>query len=376
MIRTALDSKAETPPEIKQSATPDRQEISGTLSAWHTRFLYTDTPQGRCIVFLDISVEQNMRASLIRSCLLIGIAGFLLFFLISILFARWAVKPVQNAWEEQKQFVADASHELKTPLTVILTNAELLQSPEYNPAAKTRFAENILTLAQEMRALVEELLDLSRADRESMKLAMEPVNLSAAIEQSVCLFEPLFFENSQALCNELESGIWVNGSPAHLKQVTDILLENALKYSDNGSAITIKLERQHRHCLLSVASYGDTISPDDLKKIFQRFYRIDQSRTGSGSYGLGLSIAESIVRKHHGKIWAESADGHNTFFVRLKTTGTKKEGLSLLFRSLYTPTIFPARISRQTVMTGRSSRSPWLPTHRWRPSRAQYQGSR
>ena len=130
---------------------------------------------------------------------------------------------------------------------------------------------------------------------------------------------PLYFEQGLTLHDEIADDVWVKGSPTHLKQVLDILLDNALKYSASDSEVLVKLEKQHHGCLLSVTSCGDTISQKDLKKIFQRFYRIDQSRTRSGSYGLGLSIAESIVRKHHGKIRAESVDGRNTFFVRLKT---------------------------------------------------------
>lgn len=131
-------------------------------------------------------------------------------------------------------------------------------------------------------------------------------------------FEPLAFENNLSLQSELTKDIWVTGSPEHLKQVCAILLDNALKYSDPDAEILVTLKKQGRHCLLSVTSYGDTIAPADLKRIFQRFYRTDQSRSRSGSYGLGLSIAESIVKKHHGKIWAESADRRNTFFVQLQ----------------------------------------------------------
>lgn len=317
LINTALDAPADTPGKIKKDAPIEFHEHSGTISDHHVRFLCMDTPKGKCLVFVDISGEQSMRASLIRNCVLIGIGGFLLFFLISILFARWAVKPIELAWNEQKQFVADASHELKTPLTVILTNAELLQSPEYDSAQKIHFAEHILTMARQMRTLVEGLLELSRADKGFQQIGMEEINLSALTEHTMFLFEPLAFENNLSLQSELSKDIWVTGSPEHLKQVWAILLDNALKYSDPDSEILVTLKKQGKHCLLSVTSYGDTISPKDLKRIFQRFYRADQSRSRSNSYGLGLSIAESIVKRHHGKIWAESAAHRNTFFVQL-----------------------------------------------------------
>lgn len=318
LIQTALQTKTEAPARLRSDSPKAFKESFGTIPAHNVRFLRMDTPQGICLVFADISGEQSMRASLIRNCLFIGIAGFLLFFLISILFARWAVRPVEQAWEEQKQFVADASHELKTPLTVILTNAELLQSPAYDVDAKTQFSEHILTMAQQMRTLVEGLLDLSRADSGSLQLAMEQVNLCNLVEHAICLFEPLYFEQGRTLQSDLAENAFTTGSPAHLKQVIDILLDNALKYSNEGSEVIVKLKTQRRHCLLSVTSPGETLSSADLKRIFQRFYRMDQSRTRSGSYGLGLSIAESIVKKHHGRIRAESADGRNTFFVYLK----------------------------------------------------------
>ena len=320
LIQAASAAILEHPVKTAPAGAPEYAEAFGTLPDEQLRFVRMTHPQGSCLVFVDISGEQSMRASLIRSCILIGIGGFLLFFLISILFARWAVKPVENAWNEQKQFVSDASHELKTPLAVILTNAELLQSPIYNSDDKTRFSDNILTMARQMRTLVEGLLELSRADNGSMSLAMESIDFRAMVETAICLFEPLYFEHSLTLHCELTDDVWVNGSPTHLKQVLDILLDNALKYSHHDSEVLVRLEKQHHHCLLSVTSHGETIAPADLRRIFQRFYRIDQSRTRSGSYGLGLSIAEGIVRKHHGKIWAESTDGHNIFFVRLKAS--------------------------------------------------------
>ena len=318
LIQTALDTPANAPDKIKKDAPKAIRERSGTIPDRHVRFLCVDTPQGKCLVFIDISGEQNMRYSLIRNCVLIGIAGFFVFLLISILFARLAVRPVEQAWEEQKQFVADASHELKTPLTVILTNAELLQSPAYDVDTKAQFSEHILTMTQQMRTLVEGLLDLSRADSGSLQLAMEQVDLRTLVEHSICVFEPLYFENGRALQSDLAENAFTIGSPAHLKQVINILLDNALKYSNEGSDVIVKLEKQHRHCLLSVTSQGETLSPADLKRIFQRFYRADKSRAHTGSYGLGLSIADSIVKKHHGKIRAESVDGRNTFFVYLK----------------------------------------------------------
>lgn len=303
--------------ELIQTAL-DSEHMTGIISEYRLRFSRFFTPQEQVVVFLDISGEQQLLSVLTRNCIMLGIAGFFVFLFINILFARWAVKPVETAWSNQNQFIADASHELKTPLTVILTNAELLRSPDYGADDKQRFSEHIFSMAVQMRTLVEGLLDLSRADNGSMQLAMERLNFHTLLEQTLCVFEPLYFEHGLTLRSEIANDIRIMGSPAHLTQVIDILLDNALKYADRESEILVKLQRQHHHCLLSVTTSGDPIPPEDLKRIFHRFYRLDKSRSHSGSYGLGLSIAENIIQKHEGKIWAESGAQSNTFFVRLQ----------------------------------------------------------
>ena len=247
----------------------------------------------------------------------IGVLGFAVFLGLSFLLARWAVKPVETAWNQQRQFVADASHELKTPLTVILTNAELLQEPEYDEQARSRFVDSIMTMSHQMRGLVESLLELARVDNGGQNLVFSRLNFSELVSDALLPFEPVYFEKGLTLDNGVEEKLFVKGSQQHLKQVADILLDNASKYASADSTVRVILRRQGSHCLLSVASAGDAISREDLKNIFKRFYRMDKARSMNHSYGLGLSIADSIVSKHGGKIWAESADGVNTFFVQL-----------------------------------------------------------
>lgn len=295
------------------SSTP---ENTGVLEEYNLRYLRAQTPSGQFLIFIDITTELSTMESLTRNCILIGIFSFLLFLGISIRLANWAVRPVEQAWTQQKQFIADASHELKTPLTVILTNAELLQSPEYNSDRKEQFVLSIQTMGKQMQKLVESLLELSRIDNGSIKTVMRNFNISELTETCLCLFEVSFFENGLTLESKIENGIRVTGSESHLKQVIEILLDNTLKYASPQSQVQVKLEKQRASCLLSVSTQGDAISEDDLKNIFHRFYRIDKSRS-SGSYGLGLSIAQRILEEHHGKIWAESRDGRNVFFVRL-----------------------------------------------------------
>lgn len=293
-------------------------ENTGLLKDYDLRFMHITTPTAHFLIFLDISTEISTLNNLIWNCVLIGIFSFFIFLGISIFFANWAIKPVDQAWAQQKQFIADASHELKTPLTVILANAELMQSSDYNTEQKNHFAHNIRTMAKQMRELIEGMLELSRIDKGSMKTIMRNTDFSTLAENSIYLFEPLYFESGLDLNYRIEPGIHVKGNEMYLKQVIDILLDNALKYAAPSSQVEVKLQKQRLDCILSVSNLGNAIEEADLKNIFRRFYRLEKSRSYNGSYGLGLSIAESIVTDHHGKIWAESKDGVNTFFVRLK----------------------------------------------------------
>ncbi len=298
------------------AAALETNQPSGVLREYKLRFQILEPPNGQGYAFVDISSEAGTMKHLAQSCLLIGGASLLAFFAVSLALARWAVRPVDEAWRQQRQFVADASHELKTPLTVILTNAELLQNGELEECARTRFAQNILTMSRQMRGLIENLLDLARVDAGLPETALEPVDLSRLISDALLPFEPVFFEQGLLLESEIEDGILVQGSAVHLRQVTDILLDNARKYAAPRGKVSVELRRAgNRGCLLTVSNPGEAIREEDLKLIFKRFCRLDGARS-QGGYGLGLAIAQGIVEAHGGKIWAESSGGVNTFSVR------------------------------------------------------------
>ena len=301
--------------QITQSALQNPEQTD-VMEQYKLRFLKIDGWGGSLIVFTDITSELATLDNLVRTCVMIGLAVFLAFLFISVRLAKWAVRPVEDAWQQQKQFVADASHELKTPLTVILTNAELLRSPDCDDAARSRFSESILTMSHQMRNLVEGLLELARVDNGAVQTAFAPVDLSVLAESGILPFEPLLFENGLVLESRIEPGVTVKGSAHHLEQVLKILLDNALKYSDPG-AVCVTLKKGNAHCLLTVSNPGPEISPEDRKQLFKRFYRADKSRHRDGSYGLGLSIAETIVSNHGGKIWVESTGAENRFHVQL-----------------------------------------------------------
>lgn len=303
--------------DILQAAT-DASEETGILENYSLRYYRTTSSLGEVCVFADASGELATMRSLRNTCIIIGAVSFFVFLALSFFLARWAVKPVEQAWQQQRQFVSDASHELKTPLTVILTNAELLRSPEQSEESRTQFAENILTMSRQMRGLTEELLELARVDNGSAKITMEPLNLSKLISDAILPFEPLFYEKGLPFTAHIEPDITIKGSAAHLRQLPEILLDNAQKYAYPNTQVILTLcRRGYSHCTLTVSNYGDTLSSEELKNIFKRFYRADKARTMNHSYGLGLSIAQSVAELHHGAIRAQSNGGVTTFFVDL-----------------------------------------------------------
>lgn len=291
---------------------------TGVLKEYNLRFCKAATPMGQSLVFADMSSELATLSSLRKTCVLIGVLCFTGFFGISILLAFWMVRPVERAWKQQRQFVADASHELKTPLTVIISNAELLRLPEYDAESKACFSDRILTMSQQMRGLVERLLELARADNGQAQVVHTRLNFSELVEYAVLPFEPLFFEKNLELVTDIQENIVVDGSGQQLEQVIDILLDNARKYAPAPGRVELRLRHgDRRRCLLSVSNACEPMEREALQNLFKRFYRMDRARSRDGSFGLGLSIAESIVTQHHGHIWAEWRGGRITFFVKL-----------------------------------------------------------
>ena len=298
-------------------AADSSKKDTGILSEYDLRYMKNNSGPVRSIVFADISSEKAMIRGLVKNSVIIGLISYVLLFLISLLLAKWVTKPVEKTWNEQKQFIADASHELKTPLTVIMTNAEMMNDSSYTEKDRDNFSKNILSTSKRMRGLVESLLELARLDNNRIPIKRESIDLSRLINNSLLPFEPLFYENDMELSANIDEGINVEGDKEKLRQVVNILLDNALKYCDPADKVTVKLKKQSANCLLSVSGLGTPLSKDECQDIFKRFYRVDQSRNDNQSYGLGLSIADSIISEHNGKIWAESMNGYNTFFVSL-----------------------------------------------------------
>lgn len=291
-------------------------QTRGVLKDLHLMYTVKSARNMQVYVFLDISGHTASLVSLLESSLVIGVVSLAAFFVLTFFLARWMIRPVEKSWQQQKQFISDASHELKTPLAVIMSNAELLQNPDFDDAQKEKFSESIFSTSQQMRGLVEGLLELTRADNGQVKKSLEKMDLSTCVENAVLPFEAVFFERGLQLQTAIEPNVKVTGSTTHLKQVVDILLDNAQKYASAG-IVHVRLESRGRKCTLSVANPGTPIPQEDLENIFDRFYRVDKARSADGSFGLGLSIAKSIVEEHGGRIWAVSNRTGNCFFVEL-----------------------------------------------------------
>ena len=287
------------------------------LEDYQLRFLKEKSPRGYTIVFSDTTTESATLKNLYSICVLIFFVAMGVFLGVSILLSNWVIKPVAVAWDQQRQFVADASHELKTPLSVIMANAELLANEDTIPDDRRKFSSNILSMTYQMRTLVENLLEMARVDNGTLKMQFAALDFSELVRDAVLSFQLLYEEKGQTLQNAIPDGITLQGSERHLYQVLDVLLDNALKYSVAEGHTNVELKRIGHSCLLTVSNTGEPISKEDLKNIFKRFYRADKARSLNGSYGLGLSIAEAIVEAHKGKIWAASEPGYNTFFVQL-----------------------------------------------------------
>ena len=302
--------------EIINAALLSGQE-TGELAEHDLRYLRSVSPLGFTIVFSDTTTERSTMKHLVYSCLGIFLVAMVLFLGISILLSHWVIRPVARAWDQQRQFVADASHELKTPLSVIMANAELMQGEEASEEERRTYSGNILGTTYQMRFLVENMLEMARVDNGAVNMSFDALDLSQLVSDAALSFQLLYAEKGMGLTCDAAEGITINGSEQHLYQVLDVLLDNALKYSAPGGEVTVRLTATGRTCLLSVINPGEPISREDLRNIFKRFYRADKARAMNGSYGLGLSIAESIVEAHRGRIWAESGEGKNAFFVQL-----------------------------------------------------------
>jgi len=272
--------------------------------------------RGFTFVFFNISGERDMLKNLLVSLLVMGLAGLVMTILGSFFMAHKALEPVREAWERQKNFVADASHELRSPLAVCRTNLELVMSNAGSTvASQSIWLENIMAENRRMAKLVNDLLFLARADSQQETLDMAAFDLSSLLEETVEALRPLAEEKGISLGARIKPGVGFYGDPEHIRRLAVILLDNAIKYTKPGGRAELELRETHGMAEIYVRDTGEGISSEHIDKIFRRFYRVDKARSrADGSSGLGLSIADWIIREHKGAVKVESVPGKGTEF--------------------------------------------------------------
>ena len=275
------------------------------------------------VAFADaLQFNRQIRTTAeLTGCACVGVLAVLL--LASVLLARVATRPVERTWEQQRRFVADASHELKTPLTVIIANNDILRSrPDLTVGQQMRWVEGTASEASRMRGLIEDMLTLAR-DEESgsrERLEMADVDLSSLVGQASLAFDAVAFEAGVEVREDVAGGLKVRGNKASLERLVKTLVDNAVKYAGMGGVVSVKLAATgHKgRPVLSVNNTGPVIPREELPHVFDRFWRSDAARTHQegGGYGLGLAIAKSIAESHGAKISVSSdAQSGTTFTV-------------------------------------------------------------
>ncbi|CEI71783.1 sensor histidine kinase [Romboutsia hominis] len=292
---------------------------SGKIEIGDTKYSYTkeDTPMGSKIVLLNRTYLQNTVTQLLKSFLLVGCISLIALLFISFYLTNKALKPIKETFEKQKQFIADASHELKTPLTIIKTNTSLvLSNPNDAVKNQSKWINYINSQCDRMSELVNEMLSLAKLDVEENKIELQSINISKIVQSIMLGFDAIIYENGIELEENISNDIFINGDTEGIKKLFNILMDNAIKHSNKSGKITVDLFKDKNKVKLIVKNTGEGIEPEYLEKIFERFYRIDTSRVReTGGYGLGLSIAKSIVAQHKGKIYAKSNVGKDTTFI-------------------------------------------------------------
>lgn len=262
------------------------------------------------VAFMDNTVSESGLNTLLHTMLIVGGAAILILFILSLFLSKWIIRPLEENDRQQKQFISDASHELKTPIAVISANIELLS----REMKENEWLSNIQYENERMGELVKQLLDLSRA--ENAEVSMEPLDFSRLVTGEILVFDSLAFDQGKTIRSDIAEDVHLMGSQTQLTQLVSILLDNAVRHA-TGSEIEVSLKRQGHSALLSVSNPGEEIPPEQLEHLFDRFYRVDKARNDVSHYGLGLSIADAVVRRHGGTIHVDCHAGKISFNVSL-----------------------------------------------------------
>lgn len=281
----------------------------------------TSVPDDTIIAYADGSSMNSWR-NLAWTLLLAGLGATAFLFLVNIFFSNWAIRPVRLSVKQQQQFTADASHELKTPLTVILANTTILKSqPEARVEDQMQWVLSTQLEAERMQLLVNDMLALLRPDSQKQDTPKERVDFSDLVEGESLQFESVAFELGVMIDDEIAEGIYVEGNAERLRRMVATLIDNACKYAGGEKIVNITLRKAQSNSVrekaeLKVHNDGPAIPEEDLPHVFDRFYRTDKARTSSkGGYGLGLAIGQEIAHEHDGIIEVESSDADGTTFT-------------------------------------------------------------
>ena len=291
-----------------------KEKRSGTIYRYKLRYLLKEEGQ-KTLILGDYQRELNMLNKQTLSTALLALVLILLFLPLDYFFSSWAIRPSVQAMEKQKQFISDAGHELKTPLAVIAANLSLLEDQDLSTETRD-FVQNIAVMSKKMQGLVEKLLQLSRLEQQIFTYG--EMDYSRRVAEICLQMEALFFEEGMELEVDLEQNIILKHAiESQVEEVLRIFLDNGRKYADKPSTLYVKLYREKNMAVLSVDSAGRSLSKAEFEKIFSRFTRLDEARSQSESFGLGLSIAKEIAGNHKGKIYGYGKNGRNCFVLAL-----------------------------------------------------------
>ncbi|WP_455030439.1 sensor histidine kinase [Oribacterium sp.] len=291
-----------------------KEKRSGTVYRYKLRYLLKEEGQ-KTLILGDYQRELNILNKQALSTALLALVLILLFLPLDYFFSTWAIRPSVQAIEKQKQFISDAGHELKTPLAVIAANLSLLEDQDLSTETRD-FIQNIAVMSKKMQGLVEKLLQLSRLEQQVFTYG--EMDYSRRVSEICLQMEALFFEEGIELEVDLEQNIVLKHAiESQVEEVLRIFLDNGRKYADKPSTLFVKLYREKNMAILSVDSAGRSLSKEEFEKIFSRFTRLDEARSQSESFGLGLSIAREIAANHKGKVYGYGKNGRNCFVLAL-----------------------------------------------------------
>ena len=277
-------------------------------------YAYNYIPK-RSLIIIDITSIKNRLLSFLTISISLLILFEILTFYISKKITNWIIKPVEESFLKQKEFIANASHELKTPLSVIIASIDCLDINKKNE----KWLNNIKSESDRMNNLITRLLDLSKTESIDYKESFELNNISKIIEKRILIFESLAYENKLEIKSNIEKDIMFNSNKNDIDELISILIDNAIKHSYKDTYINVNLYKNNNNIIIDVINNGDNISKEDIDKIFERFYRSDKSRNrNSNRYGLGLAIAKNIVNNHNGDIKVISENNYTTFKIIFK----------------------------------------------------------